>query len=600
VKKTIFMPLAQQFFILICIFIICTLGIILYRTYDYTKLQTSYMDNSLESYSAQVNKSTNESYEFYENICYSVGYNQLILKFLSSKEKNKSLEQYQQVSNLFYNTALLNPYIIDIAVYGQNNTFAALYGSADKYRLFAVTLSDSRFSIRSAGITKINNVLCHVLAIPVYSLDTGESHYLGILFVSIDINNLFSKSLDVNKDESKYNPKILFANEEGILIYGDSDIYKNIPHVSETREVFQITADNVRYAAAVFKIPSINHTLYVLIDKSQNTRQLFKISYHLILSMLILIIFFLLLLIMFYRPLISSLNQLIQFMRKVSSGNIRAYKEGPHINQGIFGSSEIEEISSAFNTMLTEIDHLNHSIFDTYTRMYELEANNRKTEIAFLRSQVNPHFLYNTLTMICGMASEGDNDKIIGVTSALSQIFRYSIKGNDMVTLREEMDIVKSYLMIQKERFEDRFTVRFEFFEESLDWIIPKMVIQPLVENAIVHGLEKSLTTGELLIGAGRNTEFGYLAIWVFDTGVGIPKEKLEELRCTIQNSSGFHSIDKSDVTTESVNKSTDSIGLLNVNSRMILYYGNDYSLILDSEEGVGTNVQLRIPYKID
>ena len=75
--------------------------------------------------------------------------------------------------------------------------------------------------------------------------------------------------------------------------------------------------------------------------------------------------------------------------------------------------------------------------------MYELEANNRKTEIAFLRSQINPHFLYNTLTMICGMAAEGMTDKIILVTGALSQIFRYSIKGNDLVSLREELEIVK-------------------------------------------------------------------------------------------------------------------------------------------------------------
>lgn len=94
--------------------------------------------------------------------------------------------------------------------------------------------------------------------------------------------------------------------------------------------------------------------------------------------------------------------------------------------------------------MLIKTEELNHTIFDSYTRMYELEANNRKTEIAFLRSQINPHFLYNTLTMICGMAAEGMTDKIILVTGALSQIFRYSIKGNDMVPLREELEIVKS------------------------------------------------------------------------------------------------------------------------------------------------------------
>ena len=230
--------------------------------------------------------------------------------------------------------------------------------------------------------------------------------------------------------------------------------------------------------------------------------------------------------------------------------------------------------------------------------MYELEVTNRKTEIAFLRSQINPHFLYNTLTMICGMSAEGMNDKVISVTSALSQIFRYSIKGSEMVTLAEEMEIVRSYLMIQQERFSNRITIRYEFSEDSYECLIPKMVIQPLVENAIVHGLEKSLKPGELLIGAGRNPEHGYLAIWIFDTGVGMPLDKLEELRRAVSlpvehrnqdaaaNLAGLDAVDH------------DSIGILNVNSRMVLYYGADYTLLIDSEADVGTNIQLRVPYQ--
>lgn len=191
------------------------------------------------------------------------------------------------------------------------------------------------------------------------------------------------------------------------------------------------------------------------------------------------------------------------------------------------------------------------------------------------------------------------DDKIISVTGALSRIFRYSIKGSDMVTLEEEMSIVRSYLMIQKERFEDRFTVRYEFSEDSHDCLIPKMVIQPLVENAIVHGLEKSLEPGELLIGAGRNPEHGYLAIWIFDTGVGMPESKLAELRESIHrsvyNKTGDASADLEDLDSQN----HESIGILNVNSRMVLYYGTDYTLLIDSEEGVGTNIQIRVPYRL-
>lgn len=354
----------------------------------------------------------------------------------------------------------------------------------------------------------------------------------------------------------------------------------------------------VLYSARSYSIPCIDHTLYVLVDKSQATGQVIQISLWLLLSIGGLLTLMLLLLFALYRPLIRSLKQLTDYMKTISAGERRFFKEDVPISQGFLGSSEINDISLAFNEMLHETDRLNHTIFDTYTQMYELEVTNRKTEIAFLRSQINPHFLYNTLTMICGMSAEGMNDKVISVTGALSQIFRYSIKGGEMVTLEEEMEIVRSYLMIQRERFDNRFTVRYEFSEDSHACLIPKMVIQPLVENAIVHGLEKSLKPGELLIGAGRNPEHGYLAIWIFDTGVGMPPDKLEELRRAVSQPVKHEGQDAASNLARLDAMNHDSIGILNVNSRMVLYYGANYSLLIDSDVGVGTNIQLRVPYQ--
>lgn len=152
--------------------------------------------------------------------------------------------------------------------------------------------------------------------------------------------------------------------------------------------------------------------------------------------------------------------------------------------------------------------------------------------------------------------------------------------------------------MIQKERFADRFTIEYNFSDDAYDCLIPKMVIQPLVENAIVHGLEKSLKPGSILIGAGRNPRHGYLAIWIFDTGVGMPPEKLQELRHSIAASVHDKTGDASADLAKMDAQNHDSIGILNVNSRMVLYYGADYTLIIDSEEGVGTNIQLRVPYQ--
>lgn len=599
-KETrILLPLTKQFAVMLSFFALCTAGVLLYSIYDFTKLQNDLWNASLEPYSSQLAKNTMNAYENYEHICYSIAYNQQVQNYLMSRENGKSYEGYLQIENQLNSAALLNSDITDIAVYGSDGHFAALNGSSDNYEEFARTLSESRFSYRSAGTAVINGTDCHVLAMPIYSLGTGTSRYLGLLFLAIDVDSLFNTAS--SSTGTTYDPEIIFLNEDNRLVYGKVDLYEALVDVDAGKGLLQVNniEDSVVYAAKKYTIPVIDHTLYVLIDKSHTQKQVIQLFTRLLICMGALLVLILLFLFLLYRPLIRSLQLLTRFMKTLSSGDRRAYKEKFTIHQGPVGISEIDEICKAFNEMLQQTDVLNHTIFDTYLKMYEMENNNRLTEIAFLRSQVNPHFLYNTLTMICGMAAEGMSDEIISVTSALSRIFRYSIKGSDMVTLQEEMDIVRAYLMIQKERFDERFTVQYDFWDNSLSCLIPKMIVQPLVENAIVHGLEKSLKPGQLRIGAGRNPEHGYLAIWIYDTGVGMPEDKLKELRDALSHLPGKKQGGNGAAYSEMQQIiAHEGIGILNVNSRMVLYYGTDYTLLIDSEEGVGTNIQIRVPYR--
>lgn len=599
-KETrILLPLTKQFAVMLSFFALCTAGVLLYSIYDFTKLQNDLWNASLEPYSSQLAKNTMNAYENYEHICYSIAYNQQVQNYLMSRENGKSYEGYLQIENQLNSAALLNSDITDIAVYGSDGHFAALNGSSDNYEEFARTLSESRFSYRSAGTAVINGTDCHVLAMPIYSLGTGTSRYLGLLFLAIDVDSLFNTAS--SSTGTTYDPEIIFLNEDNRLVYGKVDLYEALVDVDAGKGLLQVNniEDSVVYAAKKYTIPVIDHTLYVLIDKSHTQKQVSQLFTRLLICMGALLVLILLFLFLLYRPLIRSLQLLTRFMKTLSSGDRRAYKEKFTIHQGPVGISEIDEICKAFNEMLQQTDMLNHTIFDTYLKMYEMENNNRLTEIAFLRSQVNPHFLYNTLTMICGMAAEGMTDEIISVTGALSRIFRYSIKGSDMVTLQEEMDIVRAYLMIQKERFGERFTVQYDFWDNSLSCLIPKMIVQPLVENAIVHGLEKSLKPGQLRIGAGRNPEHGYLAIWIYDTGVGMPEDKLKELRDALSHLPGKKQGGNGAAYSEMQQIiAHEGIGILNVNSRMVLYYGTDYTLLIDSEEGVGTNIQIRVPYR--
>ena len=123
--KTILLPLGRQFSIILVLFIVCTAGITLYNTQDYVRVQTDFLSSSLDSYSSQLAKNTQEAYDSYENICYSVAYSSVVQDFLSSKNRQSSYEAYQELRTQLENTFLLNPYISDIAVYGQDGTFVS-------------------------------------------------------------------------------------------------------------------------------------------------------------------------------------------------------------------------------------------------------------------------------------------------------------------------------------------------------------------------------------------------------------------------------------------------------------------------------------------
>ncbi|MDO5422927.1 MAG: sensor histidine kinase [Eubacteriales bacterium] len=587
-------PLKVRLIELIFLLTVCILSVSIYTAWDYKKLQTSVIEENNRLYATQLAKSTRQAYDTYKNICYSVAFNQSLQEYLTETDPLKKYDRYQEQQSYLSNTANLDSYIVDIAVLGVSGNSISLTGAADSYQVLADTLTSQRFSFSSMGLLMVNGIDCHILSMPVHSL-SAESPYLGVLFLAIDINRFFENGIP---QDAKYCPSILFTETaDSEVIYGSEEVFQAITASGAAGDSFNLSVSGTSYTVNHYNLSNIDFDLYALVDQSLYSTQIMQLLGRHFLWAGLIILLIAVMLILFLHPLISSLNRLTAFMKEITGGERKAIKQGITIDQGFFGCTEISNINEAFNDMLRETNQLNHTIFETYTQMYELEMNNRKTEIAFLRSQINPHFLYNTLTSICGMASVGMTDEIITVTNALSQIFRYSIKGSDLVTVAEELEIVKSYLRIQQMRFEGRFTVRYDMDPNSFDWRIPKMVIQPLVENAIVHGLEPSLKKGELLIGSGFNPEHGYLAIWIYDTGIGMPQAKRDQLRTAIDRSSQMKSGDARRDFQEMDAENHDSIGILNVNTRMTLYFGQDYSLILDSEEGVGTNVQLRIPY---
>jgi len=215
----------------------------------------------------------------------------------------------------------------------------------------------------------------------------------------------------------------------------------------------------------------------------------------------------------------------------------------------------------------------------------EYDLLKKQTDLAILANQINPHFLYNTLECICSMALINGDRSVADITLALSQYFRYSISGREgIVTLKEELDNLKNYISIQQFRFPKKFKIHFGPMEGLQEIGIPKLSLQPLVENAIIHGLKDTTLGGEIHIEAKKMGNI--LEICVSDNGTGMNLEKLDRLRESIRDEGRFG--------TEGGSHS--GIGLRNVNKRIKLYYGLPFGITVDSCEGIGTEVWLSLP----
>ena len=256
----------------------------------------------------------------------------------------------------------------------------------------------------------------------------------------------------------------------------------------------------------------------------------------------------------------------------------------------LYLKNRIKKVEAERERQLSELEE---KLQDEYSvRMVDKQA-----KLSALQSQINPHFLYNTLECIRSEALLYDCDSIARMAKALASFFRYSIsKKENIVTLREEFNNIENYFLIQSYRFDDKFS--FEILaapedREAYSCLIPKLSLQPIVENAIFHGLETKPDKGKVTIRV-EMTEKNVIII-VSDDGVGIGREELERMRDSIKNSRK-----ETDQEGKSPGERGNGIALTNVSQRIKLIFGEDYGLNLYSTKGIGTDVEIILPIMTD
>ena len=241
-----------------------------------------------------------------------------------------------------------------------------------------------------------------------------------------------------------------------------------------------------------------------------------------------------------------------------------------YVYEPVSGAREVQDLSSSF-------DHLVRKIQQLMATVRSEEVNLRKTELKALQAQINPHFLYNTLDSISWMCERGKNEEAVAMVSALAQLFRISIsKGHELIPIRSEIQHAKSYLQIQSVRYKDQFSYRFEVDESCLDYLCNKITLQPIIENAIYHGINGLVDEGQIVIRIQSSGD-DILAI-VEDNGVGMEPEQIEAIFRRSDSKSG--------------------IGIKNVNDRLKIWFGDAYGITIESEPDIGTRVIVRMPKK--
>lgn len=404
----------------------------------------------------------------------------------------------------------------------------------------------------------------------VVELTDGTNTQLGVLLVDMDYSSISRMMEQINT--SGNGQYFYLCDSDGEIIYHPHQVQLNSGREEESSRVAATSKENI-YDETVngthrkVMVNTISYTGWKLVCVMPNT---------IFASKMMDVKQFVLMLTLLMAMMLAFVNRVVSV--KISSpimklnNSVTKYEEGKEAAIFIGGSLEIR--------------HLGKSIQKSYRQNAALmqkvvweQNERRKSELDVLQSQINPHFLYNTLDSITWMIEGERNDEAAFMISQLAKLFRISLsKGHTIIRIKEELQHAKSYMNIQQTRYKNKFSVSFDIAPEILEDCVVKLILQPILENAIQYGVREMDDSGEIHI-CGRKQN-GEIILSVTDNGMGIPEDEI-----------GFLLTD-----TQRVHKKGSGVGLVNVNNRIKILFGEKYGLQIESEPDVGTTVSIRIP----
>lgn len=555
----------------------------------YSKSIQKQVDALLEYSMNQAGKILNDNIKDYESLIYNIVLDKEVLNY-SQKIQQKSnapvnkyfltqkLISYGNIKEEIRNIIFISD-SLDYAIYEKDNfvSYESYFYDLDVRKEF---LSNS---INEEGVTLISTqnikarpdkeVHMFFLAMPIKDYITQKR--AGVLFVGIRESTLVTltdQKQDLNNDYDD------ILNSKNIIIDQDNTIVSHQDKHYLGERISKFIGDH-NISNLFIKEKEIVGTpwrLVNIIDKNDMLKDVKSYSILVLLISIIITALFFLLIAAITNKYSNSIQQISKGIRSFGQGNM-------DIKIEVEKKDELFAIAHQFNKMTTRINNLVNTLEKQKKDIKIAVDQKRKSELKALESQINPHFIYNTLDVINWTAIDNNQERISEMLSTLGSLLRYSISNIDIIVILEaEVQWIKKYIYLQKIRFNNSFECFYDISEEASQFPIHKLLLQPIIENAIIHGFEGVKSGGIIRVSAYINKD-NILCVEISDNGQGMNEDIVKQLKEYINNNSLFDG---------------NNIGIKNIINRVNLYYLGTAQIEIYSKEGKGTTIKLKLPYK--
>nr|WP_314460300.1 histidine kinase [uncultured Clostridium sp.] len=422
------------------------------------------------------------------------------------------------------------------------------------------------YFIYTTGDGKKSKVLSLIKNIVDVDVNSYESSYVGFVKLDLYTKKLFEPAIG---EDYSYSYDVIVLDRQNQIVYSSNPSYNDIIQ----KESFEDLKQKGKYGKDTMICTDTEDyyglKLIFLFNNSQLDRKKLEIQNSILPVIVFVMTVIALTAFIFTRSFAKRVSRLIEKIKIAETGDLT-------INEEIKGSDEIAVLDKQFNQMLLKLDRL-------IKKNYVQQLENKESQVRNLQLQINPHFLYNTLETISSIAAVNGVFLICDLCEKLGENFRYSLGRNygEFVTVEQELSHTKNYIYIQKTRFGNKFEAYYNVEPGLEKNLVLRFILQPIVENAIVHGLSVMTQAGTLEISIYQEGDF--LMIKIADDGIGMSQEMVEEIRDHIE-------------TRGDEERKKQSIGIQNVNQRIKLTYGEEYGITIESGENKGSCFTICLP----